>query len=220
MSSFPWGKGGSADLIRAYDWSASPLGQSESWSPALRIALSTVLANPFPMVLAWGPDLITFYNDAYRPLLGNRQTALGQPFLEVWPEARDTIEPMVTRALAGEACRFENAPFELYRRGEPEEAFFDFSFSPVYDQDGSIAGVLNTAVETTERVIAQQRREADAERQRRLFEQAPGFIAILAGHDHVFEFANAAYRRLIGERDPSGKTVREALPDVEGQGFF
>jgi PAS domain S-box-containing protein len=218
--SLPLGDGGVAALIRAYDWPTSPLGPSEGWSPALRIVLRTVLANPFPAVVCWGPELITFYNDAYRRLLGNKPDALGQPFLDVWAEARDMIAPLLDRALAGDACRFENAPFELLRHGIPEQAFFDFSFSPVYDQDGLIAGVLNTAVETTERVFAEQRREADAGRQRRLFEQAPGFITILNGPDHVFEFANAAYRRLIGERNPVGRTVREALPELEGQGFF
>ncbi|MFO0580593.1 MAG: PAS domain-containing protein, partial [Polyangia bacterium] len=54
----------------------------------------------------------------------------------------------------------------------------------------------------------------------RLFEQVPGFTAVLTGPEHVFEFINAAYRRLIGERDVVGKKIREALPDIAGQGFY
>lgn len=53
-----------------------------------------------------------------------------------------------------------------------------------------------------------------------LFEQAPGFMSLLAGPGHVVEFANAAYRRLVGERDIVGRPVREVFPEVEGQGYF
>ena len=61
------------------------------------------------------------------------------------------------RARAGEACRFEDAPFTLLRHGQPEEAFFDFSYSPVRDETGAVMGVLNLAVETTARVLAERR---------------------------------------------------------------
>lgn len=55
---------------------------------------------------------------------------------------------------------------------------------------------------------------------RRLFNQAPGMIAVLTGPDHVFTFANEAYMRFIGDRRLMGRKVRDALPDIEGQGFF
>lgn len=55
---------------------------------------------------------------------------------------------------------------------------------------------------------------------RRLFEQAPGFVCVLRGPEHVFELANAAYRQIVGRQDLLGKPVREALPDLEGQGFY
>jgi PAS domain S-box-containing protein len=63
-------------------------------------------------------------------------------------------------------------------------------------------------------------REAEAERLRVLFEQSHGFMCILRGPSHIFEFANAAYLRLVGERPLIGKTVREALPEIAGQGFY
>ena len=65
-----------------------------------------------------------------------------------------------------------------------------------------------------------QQHEAEAERLRALFQQAPGFMCILRGPDMVYEFANAAYSRFIGERELIGKTVRAAIPEAEGQGFF
>ena len=154
--------------VAEYDWSATALGPHEQWPPTLRTTLATVLASPFAMMLAWGPELITFYNDAYRPILGARSDALGRPFLEVWPEARDVLAPLLERALAGEACRFADAPFTLLRNGEPEEAFFDFAFSPVRDESGAIVGVMNIAVETTGRVMAERAR---LESERRLSER-------------------------------------------------
>ncbi|SMP80939.1 PAS domain S-box-containing protein [Noviherbaspirillum suwonense] len=70
-----------------------------------------------------------------------------------------------------------------------------------------------------EEMLLQERRE-ESERLRRLFAQAPGFMAILRGPQHVFEFANAAYLRLVGERELLGLSALEALPEVEGQGYF
>ena len=69
--------------------------------------------------------------------------------------------------------------------------------------------------------ILAERRQAEAmERQRRQFQRAPGFIAILGGPEHIFEFVNEAYIRVVGEREYIGKTVRQAVPEVEGQGFL
>jgi PAS domain-containing protein len=75
-------------------------------------------------------------------------------------------------------------------------------------------------VETTDRVLAERRIASETERQRRLFEQAPGFITILHGPEHRFEFVNQAYRRLFGDRDFVGRTVRDVFPELEGQGFY
>jgi PAS domain S-box-containing protein len=101
-----------------------------------------------------------------------------------------------------------------------EDAWFDLSYSPLHGDEGAIAGVLVTVVETTGQVVAERMLAGEVARQRRLFEQAPGFIAILSGPEHVFEFANKSYARLIGKGDVLGKTVREALPDIAGQGFY
>ncbi|HYE00280.1 MAG TPA: GAF domain-containing protein [Alphaproteobacteria bacterium] len=144
-------------LIRAHDWSATPLGPIDGWPPHLRTAVALMLASPFPSVLAWGPALTTLHNDAYRPLLGGRPHALGVPYPEVLAEGREAIAPLLDRAFAGEACRFEEAPLTLRRRGWPEPAYFDFAFSPVPDDDGTVAGVLNTAIETTGRVLGERR---------------------------------------------------------------
>jgi PAS domain S-box-containing protein len=96
----------------------------------------------------------------------------------------------------------------------------NLDYSPVLDESGRPGGVLAIVVETTDRVLAERRIASETERQRRLFEQAPGFITILHGPEHRFEFVNQAYRRLFGDRDFVGRTVRDVFPELEGQGFY
>ena len=144
------------DRVSAYEWQATPLGPMDGWPPALRVTLATVLASPFPSVLVWNPGLITFHNDAYRALLGDKADVLGRSFLNVWHEAREAIAPSLERAFAGEASRFEGAQFTLLRRGAPERAYFDYAFTPVRDETGAVVGVLHTSIETTARVLAER----------------------------------------------------------------
>ncbi|MHA7065587.1 PAS domain-containing protein [Azospirillum argentinense] len=170
------GEGEMRHRIRGHDWSATPLGSLERWPLSLRNALTMVLDQPLPMALAWGPDLLTFPNDAYRPLLGNKPDALGRPFLEVWEEARDITELQIAQALAGNPLSFENARFLLPRGGQTEEVFFDYSFSPVRDETGAVSGLINTAIETTARVLAERERAKDLDAMTRLHKIGAMFV--------------------------------------------
>jgi hypothetical protein len=144
-------------LMRERDWSPSPLGPPENWPQSLRTAVSMVLGSQFPSCLVWGPDLITLYNDAFRPILGTKPEALGRPFSEVWSEAWDTIGPIAERAFAGEATFIEDFPLVMKRHGYPEQTYFTFCYSPVRDETGNVAGFLDTVIETTGKVLAEQR---------------------------------------------------------------
>ena len=146
------GGGAMGARVRARNWSTSPLGPVEAWPQALRTALSIALNSGFPAYLAWGPDLISFYNDAYAPILGTKPDALGRSFQEVWSEAWADIGPIASRALAGQASYFEDLPLTLERRGYPEETWWTFSYSPIRDGIGGVGGVLCTVLETTDRV--------------------------------------------------------------------
>ena len=149
--------------IRAHDWAHSPLGAIEQWPGSLRTALSMVLNSKFPSYLCWGPDFISFHNDAYLPLLG-KKNALGLPFALVWAEAWDAVGPIARRAYAGEASYFEDMPIVLQRRGYAEQTYYTFSYSPVRDESGEVGGVLCTVVETTGKVqaIAELQEKEDA----------------------------------------------------------
>jgi len=208
-------------LMRARDWSTSPLGSPDTWPQSLRTVVGLMLTSKFPMFVAWGPDLIFLYNDDYAPILGAKHpTAMGHRFRDIWSEIWPDISPLIERALAGEATFHENLPLAMERRGFKEQTYFTFSYSPVRDETGAVAGMFCACTETTAQVLAEERRVAENERLRQLFHQAPGFIAVLRGPDHVFELVNASYLQLVGHRDLIGRSVRDALPEFEGQGFF
>jgi len=219
-----------ARRCRAFDWAASPLGRVEQWPVALRIAVRTALECPFPINLWCGPELTLVYNDGYRHVLGLKHPqALGRPGSDVWAEIWPQIGPMFDRIRQGGPPEYsEDASFLMWRAsGPPDEAWFTFSLSAVRDEDGAIVAFLNIATETTRRIRAERESvaaRAAAERAehqlREVFAQAPAFLAVLHGPDHVFEFVNDAYRQVVGYRDIVGKPVGEAMPEVRAQGFI
>jgi PAS domain S-box-containing protein len=144
--------------IRSLDWSGTPLGPLETWPKSLRIATGIMLGAASPIALCWGPDLIFLYNDPWVALLGNRHPhALGRTAREVLDRIWDTVGPLLAGVMAGRgAAEMHDQQFTLYRHGPPEEAWFDASFNPLPQEDGSVAGVLVIAAETTERVRADQ----------------------------------------------------------------
>jgi signal transduction histidine kinase/ActR/RegA family two-component response regulator len=207
--------------IRAFDWEITPLGPPEGWPSALKTLTNLMLASKQPMFLGWGTERTWIYNDAFIPILGRKHPgALGQPSMQVWSEAREVLEPMFDRVFAGEPVSIEDFALGIDRQGQIEEAHFEFAYTPARGEDGSVQGLFGSCIETTARVMAERRQTQATERQRRQFQCAPGFIAILNGPEHVFEFVNDAYVRLLGDRDFVGKAAQEAVPEVAGQGFF
>ena len=207
--------------IRDFDWSCSPLGEPAAWPQALKTAVGIALSSRFPMFVAWGPELRLLYNDGYAEILGGKHpVALGHAFEDIWAELWEDVKPLVDRAMAGEPTYSENLPLTMTRRGYPEQTWFTFSYSPLREASGAIGGMFCVCTETTAMVLAERRRIDEAQRLRQLFHDAPGFMAAVRGPEHRFEMMNASYQQLVGHRDLVGKTVREALPEVEGQGFF
>jgi PAS domain S-box-containing protein len=143
-------------LIRAIDWSNNPVGPVEAWPQSLKTTLSIILNSRFPMFLFWGPELICFYNDAYRPSLGNEgkhPTAMGQRAEDCWPEIWEFIKPLIDQVLAGgEASWHEDQLLPIFRNGKMEDVYWTFSYSPVNDESGTPAGVFVTCSETTDKV--------------------------------------------------------------------
>src|SRR5690606_197424 len=113
----------------------------------------------FPMFIAWGEQHLLLYNDAYIATLGMRHPdALGRPFFDVWPELRDAMTPVMTRALAGESLFFGDFPVNLLQQGYPEQRWLTFSASPLRDEQDKACGVFFVCTETTSHVHAGRRR--------------------------------------------------------------
>jgi PAS domain S-box-containing protein len=193
----------------------------DQWPPSLRTAAGLVVQSPVAMVLLWGEDGLMIYNEGYSRLAGDRHPALlGSKVREGWPESRDFNDHVLKVCLAGETLSYRDQELILDRSGGPERVWMDLDYSPVLDESGEPGGVIAIVIETTSKVIAERQAATEAERQRRLFKQAPGFITILRGPDHEFEFVNDAYSRLFGDRQFVGKTVREVFPELAGQGIY
>jgi hypothetical protein len=148
-------------LARAVDWSKTPLGAPDKWSPVLRMMVPFVLANRFPQLLWWGPDYIQFYNDAYAPILGDKHPrAMGIATRDTWTEVWDVLRPLIdTPFNGGPATWIEDFDLDLKRHGFVEEAHFTVAYSPVPDETAprGIGGVLATVHEITEKVIGERR---------------------------------------------------------------
>lgn len=207
--------------VSAFDWSGTPLGPETAWPQSLRCYLDLMLSAKQPMFIAWGPELTFLYNDAYVPILGAKHPeALGRPFERVWSDIWPQISPYVQRTLAGEALWQEELCISMQRHGYLEEAWFSFSYTPVKDDAGMVAGIFCAATETTSKVLSEAQRRGETARLHQMFHQAPGIMTMLRGPEHVFELANDAYMNLVGDREVLGRTVRDAFPDLDGQGFF
>ncbi len=146
-------------LVEANDWAAGPLGDPQEWPQSLRTAVGICLASRFPILLWWGPELVMIYNDAYRPMLGQKHPrALGAPGREVWGEVWGVIGPMLEQVMAGGGATWSaDQRLVLHRNGYPEECYFTYSYSPVANKSGRVAGVFCAVTETTERVLGERR---------------------------------------------------------------
>lgn len=109
----------------------------------------------------------------------------------------------------------------ITRHGRREDVYWTYSYSPIDDESApaGVGGVLVVCTETTSQVLTARRLANERDRLAQLFEQAPTFMAMLAGRDHRFELANPSYVQLVGHRPVLGRTVAEALPQAVEQGY-
>jgi len=225
------GPGEMRALCRAFDWSTTALGPVESWPLSLRTIARVVLDSPTPMFLWWGPELTQIYNDAYRPSLGasgRHPQALGMRGRECWTDIWNAIGPQIEQVMSGGPPTWhEDQYLPIERNGRLEDVWWTYSYSAVRADDGSIGGTLVVCQETTSRVRAERERARllhalDLERTRlaTVFQQAPAFLAVLRGENHVFELANDSYYQLVGHRELVGRPIAEALPEARDQGFL
>ncbi len=216
---FLQGGGEMGSLTRSFDWTTTSLGSPEKWPQSLRTTISILLNSKFPMFLFWGPDLVCFYNDAYRPSLGNNgkhPSALGQKGEKVWPEIWAEIKPLIDQVLAGgEATWSEDQLLPIFRNGKHEDVYWTFSYSPVKDETGQPTGVFVACTETTQTVQTLRELNESTHRFQNLVQQATVGIIVLSGPDMKVDLVNNAYGRLVG-RSPEelkGKLLFDVIPE-------
>jgi signal transduction histidine kinase/DNA-binding response OmpR family regulator len=148
--------------MRALDWTRTPVGPPETWPQSLRSPLSMLLPSKAQIILFWGPQYVSFYNDAYIPVFGGKHPKmLGQPGSVAWSEIWD--DGVALRRLldgvvrTGEAFTANDLLFTIERHGFVEDTYFDVSYDPVRDESGAVGGVFCIVTETTGRVVGERR---------------------------------------------------------------
>lgn len=222
------GGGEMGSLMRAKDWSQTPVGEVEYWPQSLKTAINIILNSKFPMFIWWGDQLTCFYNDAYRPSLGNNGKhpgILGEPARTAWAEIWEFIEPLINKVLySGESVWMEDQLVPIYRNGKLEDVYWTFSYSPINDESLKPAGVLVTCVETTEKVNSlnnlkekQQQLNQSEKKFRNSVKQAPVGITVFRGPDFHVELANDTYLQIVDRTEDEfiGKPLFEGLPEVK-----
>ncbi len=194
------GRGEMAQLTRSYHWESSPVGAVESWPPSLLTTVNMILCCPQPMFLWWGPELIQFYNDAYRISIrqDKHPRCLGQRGRECWPEIWHIIGSQVAAVMEhGKPTFLRNQLVPIFRNGHLEDVYWNYSYSPVCEPDGTIAGTLVVCTETTEEVLALKRLRKSEHRFRRLIEEANIGVAI-GNAEGKLTYLNPSILNLLG----------------------
>ncbi len=151
------------DLVRAYPWHTTALGAIDSWPASLRTCVGVVLHAAQPMFLYWGEELVQVYNDAFVPCFGadKHPAALGQSGPACWAEAWPTVGPQIEHVRrGGEPQLYANQLVPIVRNGRLEDVYWNYSYTPVFDDRDRVGGVLVVCTETTTQVLAERRRHA------------------------------------------------------------
>ncbi|WP_380871815.1 PAS domain-containing protein [Sphingomonas sp. DBB INV C78] len=219
-ATWPFDASEMAGRVRDFDWTRTPLGAIPGWSPELKMAVSTILASAFPSALVWGPDLVTIYNDGFRPILGAKPDALGRSFAEIWQEAWAEIGPIARRAMAGESTFIADYPLAIDRSDQREQAYFTFSYSPVRDANGTVLGFIDTVLETTDAVNAREAARQSEARLAAVVDSLPIGVAVTDAGGKIIIMNTAMHHytptALMPSNDPE-RLWRWRAFDVQGQ---
>ena len=150
------------DFLRTIDWANTPIGPMEGWPQSLRSYVDLILGLPTPAIVFWGPDQTQIYNDGYAVIMGPRHPRyFGATYRECWPETYPVLIGLMRQVLdEGKTITITpEQPIMLTRHGFEEEAYFSFTFSPLRDEAGRIAGIYQPVVEMTDAVLRARRAE-------------------------------------------------------------
>lgn len=177
-------------IIRKRDWSGSPLGPIDLWSLELRATVANIVNSPVAKVLMWGPDHVMIYNDAYIAIAGDKHpAALGGTVPDIWPEIWDWNREILAAGFRGEQLAYRDQALSLDRGAGLEMVTFDLFYTPVYEADGAVAGVMCTCIDNSNRVALERGLSASNLRFRTAMEAVHGVL-----------WTNTADGRMLGEQ--------------------
>lgn len=223
------GGGEMGAVMRAHDWSTTPLGPVKVWPASLRTAVGIMLSTHHPVFIFWGQELACLYNDAYAASLGAEKhpSILGRPAPEAWPEAYPLVAADLSQVMSGGGATWrENNLVPITRHDRLEEVYWTYSYGPIHEPAAAncVGGVLTLITETTKAVTALRQSEL---RYRSLFESIDAGFCILevkfdqagGAADYRFVEINPAFERLTGIVDATGQWMRDIAPDHEQRWF-
>lgn len=214
-ATWPIGGGRCGDIIRSMDWASTALGPIDTWSVALRTTVANVVNSPVAKVLMWGPTHAMIYNDLYIDIAGaNHPAALGGTVPGIWPEIWDWNRQVLEAGFRGELNAYRDQRMVLVRDGVEKDFVFDLFYTPVYEDDGTVGGVLCTVVDNTDRTAMEERVAASEAELRRVTDAVPMLIAYV-DESHIYRFANAAYTEWFDL--PPEAIVGRHMSDVVGE---
>lgn len=209
LSGWPIDGGECGRIVRGIDWAANPMGPVAQWSMELRATVANIVNSPVAKVLMWGPDHIMIYNDAYMAIAGAKHpAALGGAVSQVWPEIWDFNSRIIKAVLQGERPSYRNEPLVLDRGDGPETIYFDLYYTPVYDRDGRIGGVMCTCVDNTVRRAIEHR----LSHSNRRFDTAMQAM-------HGVLWTNSADGQMLGEQPAWSALTGQSFEEYQGYGW-
>jgi PAS domain S-box-containing protein len=209
------------ERISAHDWSGT-LGPLDDWPSELCAMLSIILRSGVPSAIYWGAELRLLFNDAWAALhIDRADRALGEPGRKVWPEIWPVVGPQLERVMStAQGVIIPEQMLTLNRNGVSVDTFWRYTLTPLFADDGSVAGVVSQSRELTDETLARRDRETEILRLHQMLERVPSAMALLRGSEHVCEVANTAYQELLGRRDLLGQPLARVAPDMARQGFL
>ena len=208
------------DGFLALGWESTPLGSVAGWSKSLRKSVEFLLECAQPMYILWGSERTFLFNEALVPMLGPGFDELqGQPISTAMPEIWCDLEIFIEDAYRGKVSLIEDIPFRTRESQFEDTGYFTFAYSPIREAN-AVVGAFCIVNDSTEKVHCRDRLQQENDSLFELFESTPGFIAFTEGPEHRFKFTNAAYRTFVGQSDILGKSVAEAMPELEAQGIL